>query len=169
MSRKHAWVPVMLLLASLLLVGCFGEPFAEAYMARGEAEHIRDLQVATAFDTHENLRLVVHFNQHPDELRMETVWRVPDGSEETKLQVTVPSDAETMLVTYDLAKAGRTYWQPGEWQVEIRIDGKLAETLSFQVEGEVPVEEAAGAGEADEGGEADGEFDIDSPTNPFGN
>ncbi len=170
MSSKQVWAMVWLVVVSVLLVACAGEPFAEAYTARGTADHIKDLEITDGFDTTENLQVVIRFNQHTKELRLETLWTDPEGAETGELQATIPADAEIITVAFDLERAGLQYWQPGEWAVEIRIDGKLETTLAFNVAGEI-TEEALQETEADdtESGDDDGGFDVDNPTNPFGN
>lgn len=171
MSGKQGWELFwLLIIASVLLVGCTGEPFAEAYTARGSAGPISDLETTGVFDTQENLQIVVRFNQHTENLRLETRWTDPTGGDAGELKATVPADAERLSIAFDLERAGRLYWQPGEWTVELRIDGKLETTLTFTVEGDIPEEALQDADiEAGESSDAEDGFDIDNPSNPFGN
>ena len=167
MLNKKIGVLLGLILISGVLTGCMGEPFAEAYFAYGSGP-IRDLDVTETFDTIEDLQLVIRFNQHSESIRIETFWFDPEGAEAGELQTTVPADTENVLITYHLEQAEKTYWLPGEWSVEVRLDGQLEETLSFIVTGEIP-QDAIGddATEETESEDSDG-YDIDAPTNPFG-
>lgn len=170
MLRKPVWMLVLLLTTSALLAACAGEPFAEAYTAKGIADHISGLETTSVFDTTDDLKIVIRFNQHTKSLRLETLWFDPTGTKVGELQATLPADAEFIAIAFDLERAGLLYWQPGEWKTEIRVDGKLETTLTFDVVGEIPEEaypETEPDGEA--ASENDGGYDIDNPTNPFGN
>lgn len=164
MSR---WV-IPLILTALLLAGCVGdEPFKEAYTARGsEDTTVNDLEKTSTFSTtEENIQLVVTFNQRTKSLLpLSLRWTGPDNSFRDNLDVFVPADTESLVVGLDLAQSGQTYWTPGEWKVEVRLDGKAVDQVAFNVEGEIP----EGVEETTDEQTQDGGFDVENPTNPFG-
>lgn len=158
---------VLMMFAMFALAGCLGdEPFKEAYTARGGEEvAVKDMEKTSTFSTTEaSIQLVVQLDQRTESLPLDVRWVGPENSFREALEVIVPADTSSLVIGLDLAQSGRTYWTPGEWNVEIRLDGKQVDQVAFNVEGDIP----EGATEAEEEQAGDGEFDIDNPTNPFG-
>lgn len=152
----------LLLLAGLLLAGCGGEPFKEAYTVRGNEEtEVKNLEKTSTFSTTEDtIQLVVQFDERTESLPLDVRWLGPENSFRDNLEVIVPANTSALVVGLDLNQSGRQYWTPGEWKVEIRLDGKQVDQVAFNVEGDIP----EGAEETTETNEPS----IENPTNPFG-
>ncbi len=155
---------ILLLLAVLVLTGCGDEPYKEAYTARGSEEAaVKNLEKTSTFSTTEDtIQLVVQFDERTESLPLDVRWLGPENSFRDNLEVIVPANTSSLVVGLDLEQSGRQYWTPGEWKVEIRLDGRQVDQVAFNVEGDIP----EGAEETTET-EA-GEPSIENPTNPFG-
>lgn len=174
---------MLLMGMAVLLAACSeGEPFKEAYTAKGAPEaSIASLEKTSTFSTtEEQIQLVLKFDQRTESLPMVLNWEGPDDSFDDDLEVIVPADTESFVIGLNLAQSGRSYWTPGEWKVKIRLDGKAVDEVAFNVEGDIPegaeaTEEAPAAEDAVENPtnpfgspQATPTFSVDQPSNPFG-
>lgn len=133
------WLIAILGCLLVVITACTADDsFEDAYTARGEAERPSDLEKSGTFSPTENLQVVVKFKDHSEDVRVKIEWIDPAGEVVGTLERTAPSDTEYMNVSFDLARAGRAYWEPGEWKAEISIENKSVKTLEFTVAGEIP-------------------------------
>jgi hypothetical protein len=132
-----ALVPVVVLLS-----GCSTGPVRRVYATLDDVNFPQDsFEKTTKFAANDDLSIVVELNTHQSPLRVRAIFQASQTgqvfyTDEITADENVGEVYFSLFVGY--LGSGRT-WPDGKWTVEVYVDDKKEETLTFTVLPSVPV------------------------------
>lgn len=125
---------VFLLVTLLVLVGCSSEMYHSAYTASGEGVRPDELNKTSTFKTDGDLNVVVKLNSHKRNLPIRATFIAPDGASYPTDVLEAEETVGEVTLGLDWAAMGSQPWLTGDWKVEIYVEDKKVDTLTFKVE-----------------------------------
>lgn len=118
----------------LLLAACGSDALVrEAYTAAGDGVAPKDVSKTAVFQHNDDLNVVVRLNAHARSLDLEAIFTAPDGSVFSTDTLKADATVGQVLLGLDWESRAGVSWVPGEWQMQLLVDGEAVETLRFTV------------------------------------